>query len=88
MCYCKSRVRLFSAHVFLFAGDEVVGQRERVLAVDVGRDLVEARDEGVFHPVHEELGDQHHGAVGQQHPQLVCPVTHGPPSGQLSLPTQ
>ena len=59
------------AHVFLLGGGEVVRERDGVVLVDLGGDLVEARDEGVLQPVHEELGPQHQQAVRRQRPEAL-----------------
>ena len=55
----------------LFGEGQVVGEGRRVLLVDVGRDLVEARDEGVLGPVHDELRHQDEDAIGRQVPKTV-----------------
>ena len=70
MGYCDN-ICLTPTHVFLLGGGEVVGERDGVVLVDLGRDFVEARDKGVLQPVHEELGAQHHQAVGRQRPETL-----------------
>ena len=50
---------------------EVVGEGSGVLLVHVDGDLVEAGDERMLRPVHEELGDQHEDAVGRQGPETI-----------------
>ena len=58
--------------MFLLGGGEVVGERDGVVLVDLGRDLVEARDERVLQPVHEELRPEHQQAVRRQRPEALC----------------
>ena len=58
-------------HVFLLGGCEVVCEGDGVVLVDLGGDLVEARDEGVLQPVHEELGPQHQQVVRGQGPEAL-----------------
>ena len=52
--------------MFLLCLSQVVRQVDGVGLVDVCRDLVEAGDEGVLDPVHEELRAQHEETIGGQ----------------------
>ena len=49
---------VLDTHVFLFGLSKIVGKRGGVVLVDLGGDFIEASDEGVLDPVHDELGTQ------------------------------
>ncbi len=52
---------------------QIIGQRDGVILVDLGRDLVEAGNESVLEPVHDDLGPEDGEAVGGEGPEALLP---------------
>ncbi len=67
----------FPTHIFLLGLGQVVGERRGVVLVDVSRHLVKPCDEAVLDPVHHELDQEHHHAVGGERPEALCRKKEG-----------
>ena len=70
---CSKIWRLFPKGLLLLGLGQVVGQGDCVVLVDLGGDLVEAGDEGVLQPVHNNFGPQDGETVGGEGPEALLP---------------
>lgn len=50
----------------------IVGQTDGELFVHVRRQLIESRDERMFHPIDQQFDHQHEEAVGEEHQKLFA----------------